>query len=121
KVYPGLFGYIGPLNYQNRVTNALIAYGDKIWPWDYYNQINDGVLIWWNPNATGLDEDNQSGKGMQEYMNNGKRYLWGQFPTGQLPWFNPAGAVDIFNSLPPADQPPTFPYSCYYLCNSPGY
>ncbi|HVA42758.1 MAG TPA: hypothetical protein VNF50_04685 [Acidimicrobiales bacterium] len=121
KVYPGLFGYVGPLNYQNRVTNALIAYGSKIWPWDYYNQINDGVLIWWNPNASGLDETNNSGKGMQEYMDNGKRYLWGQFPTGQQPWFATAGAVDIFTTLPPADQPPSFAYSCYYLCNSPGY
>ncbi len=121
KTYPGLFGYIGPLNWQNRVSNALIAYGDRFWPWDYYNQINDGVLIWWNSTASGPDEDNSSGTGMQEYMNNGKRYLWGEFPTGQQPWFSPTGAVDIFTSLPAADQPPSYPYSCYYLCNSPGY
>lgn len=121
KVYPGLFGYIGPENWQNRVSDALIAYGDRFWPWDYYNQINDGVLIWWNPTASGPDETNEQGVGMQEYMFGGKRYLWGQFPKGNLPWFNPANTVDVFTSLPAADKPPSYPYSCYYLCNSPGY
>ncbi|HZU71189.1 MAG TPA: hypothetical protein VE990_00325, partial [Acidimicrobiales bacterium] len=124
KTYPGLFGYFGPSDWQSRVTNALEGWGDKFWPYDYYNIINDGTLIWWNGSASGPDETNNQGVGEQEFMLGGKRYVYGQFPKGNLPWFsttsNP-GPVTIFSSLPAPDVPPNYPNKCYYLCNSPGY
>jgi hypothetical protein len=124
KSYPGLFGFVGPSDWQSRVTNALEGYGDHFWSYDYYNLINDGTLIWWNPSASGPDEIGNQGNGEQEYMLGGKRYLYGAFPKGNLPWFqtntNPA-PFTILGSLPAADQPPSAPYKCYYLCSSPGY
>lgn len=124
KTYPGLFGYVGPYDYQSRVTNPLTSWGDHFWPYDYYNIINDGTLIWWNPNVSGPDENGSQGNGEQEYLFGGKRYVYGQFPKGNLPWFSTStspGPVDIYNTLPAADRPPSVPYKCFYLCSSPGY
>ena len=117
KTYPGIFGYpISPGNYKNRVSNAVDTWGDHLWPWDSYNIINDGALIFWDPSVTGPDEAGQQGTGMYRYMYGGKRYLWGQFPKGDQPWFNKANTQTIFSSLPGPDKPPSYPYKCYYLC-----
>ena len=122
KVYKGLFGYpISPTNYQQRVANQVISWGSGLWPWDDYNMIDDGTLIWWDENTSGLDESNQQGKGEYRFLDGGKRYSYGQFPKGTQPWFNPAGTVTIFPSLPAVDAPPSYPFKCYYLCGSPGY
>jgi hypothetical protein len=117
KVYPGLFGYpISPTRYQARVSNPAIAWGDHFFPWDSYNMISDGALLFWDPTASGPDETNKQGVGMYRYMYGGKRFLWKHFPKGNQPWFNSANTVTIFNSLPAADRPPSYPYRCYYLC-----
>jgi hypothetical protein len=118
KVYPGLFGLrISPTDYTQRVSNPVVAYGDKLWPWDYYNVISDGTLIWWDPSASGPDETNSNGSGLWRYMYDGKRYLLGQFPSGPQPWFNPNNTVTIFSSLPAPDRPVSYPYrACYYMC-----
>lgn len=124
KVYPGLFGYVGPSDWQQRVTNPLYAFGDAFWSYDFYNLINDGTLIWWNPTATGPDTYGAQGAGENEYMFGGKRYLYGRFPTGNQPWFSTSTNPPPFTvaaTLPAPDQPPAVPYKCYYLCNSPGY
>jgi hypothetical protein len=60
------------------------------------------------------------GKGLYRYVANGTRYLYGHFPKGKMAWFNPANTQTIFASLPGPDRPPTYPSTCYYLCNSPG-
>ena len=118
QVYPGLFGYpISPSDYTQRVANAVVSFGSKLWPWDDYNAYDDGTLIWWDPSASGPDETNSNGAGLWRYLYSGKRYLLGQFPTGQQPWFNSANTVTIFGSLPAADRPPPYPYkACYYMC-----
>ena len=118
KTYPGLFGYpISPSDYQSRVANPVISWGSKLWPWDDYNMYDDGTLIWWDPTATGNDETNNFGAGMWRYVNNGKRYLYGQFPKGQQPWFNPANTQTVFAALSAPDTPPNYPYvACYYMC-----
>jgi len=119
--YPGLFGYpVSPTNWKSRVTNAVISFGDHLWQWDDYNQSDDGTLIWWDPNAQGPAENNVQGKGLYRYVNNGARYMFGQFPKGAIPWFDPANTQTVFPALPGADKPPDYPYACYYLCNSPG-
>jgi len=119
--YPGMFGYpISPTNWRARVANPVITFGDHLWAWDDYNQSDDGTLIWWDPNATGQSETGSEGQGMFRYVNLGKRYMYGQFPKGQIPWFNPANTVTVWASLPAADTPPSYKYACYYLCNSPG-
>jgi hypothetical protein len=124
KTYGGLFGYIGPYNWQQRVTNPLYAFGDHFWAYDFYNLINDATLIWWNSTATGPDTYGAQGTGENEYMFGGKRYLYGQIPTGNQPWFSTSTNPAPFTTaatLPAGDRPPSVPYKCYYLCNSPGY
>ena len=117
KTFPGLFGYpLSPTDYKQRVTNPLIFWGDRVWPWDSYNIIADSVLIYWDPTATGPDEFGHNGAGEYRYMHGGKRYTWHELPKGDQPWFNPANTVTVFNTLPAADRPPSYPYKCYYLC-----
>jgi hypothetical protein len=117
KTYPGLFGYpTSPSDYLQRVSNAVISWGSRLWPWDDYNMYDDGTLIWWDPGATGPDETNSQGVGMWRYVDLGRRYLYGQFPKENPPWFNPANTVTVFSSLPGPDVPPTYPFKCYYMC-----
>jgi hypothetical protein len=117
KTYPGLFGYpISPSNYQSRVSNAVVSWGDHFWPWDDYNSIDDGALIYWDPSATGPDETNKSGVGMYRYMYGGRRFLLHEFPKGDQPWFKSANTVTIFNTLPGPDKTPSYAFKCYYLC-----
>jgi len=117
KTYPGMFGYpISPTHYTARISNPVISWSPKLWPWDDYNQLDDGTLIWWDPNASGQDETGSNGTGMMRYMYGGKRYLYGQFPKGNQPWFSPSNTVTVFTSIPSADRPPSYPYRCYYMC-----
>ena len=70
--------------------------------------------------AQGPAENNAPGKGLFRYVNNGARYMYGQFPKGKVPWFDRTNTQTVFAALPDADKPPEYPYACYYLCNSPG-
>jgi hypothetical protein len=117
KVYPGLFGYpISPAHYQTRVANPAIAWGDHFFPWDSYNMISDGALLYWDATVSGPDESGRNGVGMYRYMYGGKRFLWKQFPKGNQPWFNAANTVTVFDSLPGPDRPPSYAFRCYYMC-----
>jgi hypothetical protein len=98
------------------VSNAVETWGDHIWPWDDYNIIDDGALIFWDPTVAGPDEGNQQGTGMYRYMYGGKRFMKGEYPKRDQPWFNNANTQTIFTSLPGPDKPPSYPYTCYYLC-----
>ena len=58
-----------------------------------YNGIDDATLIWWDPTATGPDEIRKDGTGMWQYVDGGKRYLPGEWPTSRwrcstrkVPW-----------------------------------
>lgn len=117
KVFPGIFGYpISPTKYKSRVANAVITWGDHVWPFDDYNLIDDGALIYWDPTVTGPDEGGQQGTGMYRYMYGGKRFMRGEFPKGNPPWFSNSNTQTIFSALPGPDKPPSYPYKCYYLC-----
>ena len=117
KTYPGLFGYpLSPTNYANRVANPVVSWGSRLWPWDDYNITDDGTLIWWDATAQGPDESGSQGVGMWRYPYGGKRYLFGQFPKTNPPWFNAANTVTVFASIPAPDAPPSYPFKCYYMC-----
>jgi Periplasmic binding protein len=95
---------------QTHPTDLHISWGDHgVWPNTDYFGSDDATQIWWNPKATGEDEVGNSGEGMWEYSRNGKRYLPGQWPTGEPDIFNPATSIIQFKTLPPADQPPSYP------------
>ncbi len=65
--------------------------------------------IWWDPEATGVDEINNEGTGMWRYVDGGKRYLPGEWPEEELRMFDPEGTVTIFDEAPPEEAPPDYP------------
>ncbi len=66
--------------------------------------------MWWNPNARGEDETGVVGNGMYELVDGGKRYPGGKWPAAKpANLFDPAGAVTIYNKLPPDLTPKSYP------------
>jgi hypothetical protein len=91
-------------------TQLHFSWGDHdIWPRTDFFGSDDATQIWWNPDATGVDEVGNEGKGMWEYARGGKRYLPGQWPAGEPPVFDASSSVTQFATLPPADRPPSYP------------
>jgi Periplasmic binding protein len=103
----GLFRFpSGPTS----ATNLHLSWGDHdIWPTTDLFGSDDATLIWWNPNATGVDEVGNRGKGMWEYSREGKRYLPGQWPSGEPNVFDASTSVTNFTTVPAADQAPSYP------------
>ena len=69
-------------------------------------------MVWWNPDARGPDEAGKQGAGMYEYVEGGRRYLPGEWPTEPLLLFDPDHAVAIYDRPPgaadlPRYEPPT--------------
>lgn len=92
------------------LTEPMITYGNHgIWPQTDYLGIDDATEIWWNPKASGPDELNHQGKGLYEYVQGGKRYLPGQWPHVAPDVFTTAGAVTIYETIPPAERVPNYP------------
>jgi hypothetical protein len=80
-----------------------------LWPGTDWGGSDDAGLIWWNPNATGQDEIGHTGKGLYEYVQGGKRYTYGNFPTSDPGFFDPKTSVTIYTSVPPSMAPPSYP------------
>jgi hypothetical protein len=75
-----------------------------------YLGIDDVTQIWWDATATGPDEQGKSDKpGMYRYVDMGKRYLPGQLPAGEPKAFDPTNTITIYDTVPAADQPPSYP------------
>jgi len=95
---------------QTHPTDLHISWGDhNIWPTTDLFGSDDATQIWWNPKANGVDEVGNQGTGMWEYSRAGKRYLPGEWPSGEPDVFNPATSIIQYPTLPPADQPPSYP------------
>ncbi|MFA5786744.1 MAG: hypothetical protein WDA71_07170 [Actinomycetota bacterium] len=85
-----------------------------LWPWDPdYDLLDDATEIWWDPNAQGPDERNSSGNGMFRHVDGGRRYLPGQWTSGEPRAFDPKGTVTIYTELPPQDRPPSYEHKHY--------
>jgi len=91
-------------------TTPRVSRGEHgLWPAiDNYGS-DDATLIWWNPTATGEDDIGNKGTGMYEYAATGKRYTLKGWPTSKVKLFDPSSSVTVFKTLPPSDQPPTYP------------
>lgn len=90
-------------------TQLHISWGRHgIWPGVDFFGSDDATLIWWNPEAKGLDEVDNPGTGMWEYSRRGKRYLPGQWPSGEPDVFDPATSVTTFTTIPPRYAPPSY-------------
>jgi hypothetical protein len=91
------------------ISQPLLTYGDKgLWPETDYNGVDDATLVWWNPTATGPDEIRKDGTGMWAFVDGGKRYLPGEWPTDSK-LFDPDGAVTLYPEPPDGEAPPQYP------------
>jgi hypothetical protein len=84
-----------------------VSWGDKVWPLTDYNDQDDATAVWWDPDATGKDEAGNAGTGMLRYVEGGKRYLPGEWPTDPMPFFVKEGSVTVYDKSP--DPPPDYP------------
>ena len=85
------------------------SFGDKgIWKATDYNGIDDATVMWWDATATGEDEIRRTGTGMWTYIDGGKRYLPGAWPSVDKA-FVKEGAVTIYENRPPGEEPPVYP------------
>jgi hypothetical protein len=80
-----------------------------VWPFNDYTEFDDVTEIWWDPNAQGEDEIGQNGRGMYRYVDGGKRYIPGQFPTTAPRVFDPKGTITVYENYPPGEAPPSYP------------
>lgn len=91
-------------------TAPLLSYGDHgFWPRIDLTSWDDITEIWWDPNAVGPDQVGNQGTGMYRFVDNGRRYLPGQLPTGPPNVFTTDNAPTYFDSRPESDQPPSYP------------
>ncbi len=92
---------------------SILTFGERgIWPGDGYVDVagldNAGIL-WWDPEATGVDETGAEGKGMYRHVDGGRRYLPGEMPTDPIPFFDPTDAVTTYPDTPDELRPPEYP------------
>ena len=101
-----LFAYEGTTK---AISQPYLTWGDKgLWPEVDYNGVDDATIIWWDPAATGPDEIRKDGTGMYQFVDGGKRYLPGEWPT-ESKLFDPEGAVALYPEPPEGEAPPSYP------------
>lgn len=86
------------------ITRYAVSYGKGLWPQDDYLALDDAAELWWDGQEQGQDELGNDGVGMYRYMNMGKRYLPGQWPSDEPVPFQKAGTVVVYNERPPGDR-----------------
>ncbi len=92
------------------LSQPSLSYGNKdIWPFTDFLGIDDATEIWWDPEATGLDEIRREGTGMYRYVEGGLRYLPGRWPDTPPGVFDPADTVTIYDEAPPGESVPDYP------------
>lgn len=94
------------------LTTARDSWGEGVWSDTDYNSSDDATTLWWDPTATGKDETGNEGTGMLAYVDGGRRYLPGEWPSDPIPWFDKTGAVTVYTERPdPAADYPAWPGS----------
>jgi hypothetical protein len=86
---------------ESTVISPQISWGERgLWPGVDYAGVDDQTEVWWDPDAAGEDETGTVGKGMWTYVDGGRRYLPGEWPTTPPKVFDPDGAVAMYTDLP---------------------
>jgi len=75
---------------------------------DDYEGIDDITKIWWDPDATGLDEIRNEGAGLWRYVDGGTRYLLGDWPEEDFKAFDEADTSTIYPEVPEGEAPPDY-------------
>jgi hypothetical protein len=79
-----------------------------IWPGTDYTWDDDFTVIWWDPNASGLDEVGSPGKGLYRYALGGARYLPGRWPT-DVGLYDVGSSITVLHTLTGDGKPPSYP------------
>ncbi len=91
------------------ISQPYLTYGDKgIWPEKDYQGVDDATVFWWDATATGPDEIRKQGTGMWQFVDGGTRYMPGEWPSVDK-LFDPTGAVALYTTPPPGEEPPSYP------------
>jgi hypothetical protein len=90
------------------ISQPFLSWGEGLWPSADYNGVDDATEFWWDPTATGPDEIRKDGTGMYQFVDGGTRYLPGEWPSEDK-LFDPDGAVAIYTTPPPGEEPPSYP------------
>jgi hypothetical protein len=91
------------------MTASYLTYGDQgIWDETDYNGVDDATVFWWDAAATGPDENGREGTGLMKFVDGGKRYLPGEWPSEDK-LFVQDGAVAIYDTAPASETPPSYP------------
>lgn len=92
------------------ISQPFLTYGDKGY-WGGvadYQGVDDATVFWWDPTATGLDEIRREGTGMYQYVDGGKRFLPGEWPTEEK-LFVIDGAVALYDTTPAGEERGDYP------------
>jgi hypothetical protein len=81
----------------------------RIWPALDVTGGDDATVVFWDPDARGPDEVGNEGRGLWRYALDGRRYLPGDWPDGDVGLFDRGQSVTILRQLPPAARPPDYP------------
>ncbi|MCB1039753.1 MAG: ABC transporter substrate-binding protein [Acidimicrobiales bacterium] len=91
-------------------TAPQVSFGDHgIFANPDYNAVDDMGVIWWDAEATGLDEQGTEGTGMMRYADGGRRYLPGEMPHEPANVFQVEGSVLGYDEVPADELPPDYP------------
>jgi hypothetical protein len=89
---------------------AIFSYGKHgLWPGVDYGGLDNLNLIWWDPKARGQDETGNVGTGSYRFVDNGRRFLPGHYPTDPIKFFDPANTITRFVTTPPELQAKQYP------------
>lgn len=104
----GLFNW--PVSGAGKLTEIQRSFGRKgIWPFDDYSSFDTVTEVWWDPEAEGIDEIGHQGTGLLQYVNGGKRYGPGEWPTTTPAVFDRSQSRTSYDAIPPGDLPPDYP------------
>jgi hypothetical protein len=88
----------------------IYSYGKKgLWPGIDYGGLDNLNLLWWDPNVTSEDETGTVGKGAYRFIDNGRRWLPGHYPTEPIKFFDPANTITRFVTTPDELKPQEYP------------
>jgi hypothetical protein len=85
-----------------------ISYGLGLFDEFDYQGYDDVAEIWWDPNATGPDENGNIGTGLYKYANSGVRLLPADMPTSDPDAFNDATSIVGFEAIPDDQRAPSY-------------
>ncbi len=89
------------------LISGQVSFGASgVFPGIDYGAVDDQTEIWWDAEAQGIDELTQEGRGMWRYVEGGRRYVPGGWPTTEPAVFDTDGSVTIYDSPPEGEDLP---------------